>query len=563
MQHTAVNGWQGREVLIQSILFVAILGLYSLNWFDATGTHFGHVFGDVTTIAAERVQAGQIPYRDFWTMYAPGSYYLLALLFTLFGNHVTVGTVAASLLCAAAATVCYRLARELTGRSLPALACAAVFFAATWSTAYYLSLGPYPPTIFFVLLALLYTVRYHGTGRAGRLFTAGLATGAAVVFKHDVGGYTAIAIAAGLLAGHCTGPRPQAAALPGAVGELLVYSAGAALVALPVTAYFAWHAGADMWQDLIVFPATDFRFARVERYPSLIPGDFHGRWWLNSVLRFFDEYLQYALPFLVAVTAAVIILLAARRRRTACLPAGVTFGVAYLLHYLSAHVQINTNIISMPMYAALLGAIAYTLVADTGRFHKSLPFRGGALLLAVVAVVMFAAHPAYSLHGSYSGGVELELPKVSGLRVSPDMRDTLTELVSLVDANVPRGRKMFIGLHRHDTTVIGDGKLYFILDRMNATRHDQLHPGVASTRPRQLEMIRDLQANDVTFILLKHVFPDKALDKLKEMWKKTLPESGSTVLDEYIRSNYRKIRTIDKYEVWLRKDTEPVPGGTL
>lgn len=562
MQHTAIGRHQGREILIQLLLFVAVTGLYSLDWFQASGESFGRVFGDVTTIAAERVQAGEIPYRDFWTMYAPGSYYLLALLYTLFGNHVTVGTVAASLLCAAAAVVAYRLVRELTGLLLPALASAMIFVAAIWSTAYYLSLGPYPPTILLVLLAQLFAVRYHSTETAGWLFATGLAVGAAIVFKHDVGGYTAIAIGAGLLAGHFVYARPQGATLAGLSRKLLLYGAGAALVALPVAAWFAVQAGADMWQDLIVFPATDFRFARAEQYPSLIPGAFHDQWWVKSVFMFCD-YLQYALPFLVVIVAAAMLLLAAVRGRTAMLPMGVTFTVAYLLHYLSAHVQTNTNIISMPLYAALLASSACAAVMDAGWFRKSMLARSALLLVAGAAVAMFIARPAYTVLRGGAVGVELTLPKVSGLRVSPEMRDTLAELVSLVDANVPPGRKMFIGLHRHDATVIGDGKLYFILDRLNATRHDQLHPGIVDTASRQREMIRDLERNDVTFILLKHVFSDAELDALREFWKTTMPDSGATVLDEYIRSNYRRVRTIGSYEVWLRNDTQLLAGRAL
>ena len=251
------------------------------------------------------------------------------------------------------------------------------------------------------------------------------------------------------------------------------------------------------------------------------------------------------------------------RRRFAYVPMGVTFCVAYLFHYTSAHVQTNTNIISMPLYAVMLGSIVYVLGSGVGGLRKSLLFRGAALLLAAVFVVIFAARPAYLQLTDEAVGVELALPKVSGLQVSPAKKDTLRELVALVNANVPRGKKMFIGLHRHDTTVIGDGKLYFILDRLNATRHDQLHPGIVDTEPRQLEMIRDLQRYDVTFILLKHVFPDAGLNKLREIWKTTLPRSGATLLDEYIRSHYHQVRTIDKYEVWLRNDTELAPAQDL
>jgi len=39
---------------------------------------------------AQRVLEGDIPYRDFWTLYAPGQFYAVAGLFKLFGSSVLV-----------------------------------------------------------------------------------------------------------------------------------------------------------------------------------------------------------------------------------------------------------------------------------------------------------------------------------------------------------------------------------------------------------------------------------------------------------------------------------------
>ena len=175
----------GLEALLSAILFLAILGVYSLSWFQGVGA-------SVSTIGAERVLRGEIPYRDFWTMYAPGHFYLLALLFRIFGSHILVETVAASVVCAAAAVVCYWLVLNLVNRRVAAIACAGIFVAATYNTGYFKSLGTYPPTILFVLAALNLMVLYYKSGKLRHLIAAGLATGAAVVFKHDVGGYTAL-----------------------------------------------------------------------------------------------------------------------------------------------------------------------------------------------------------------------------------------------------------------------------------------------------------------------------------------------------------------------------------
>ena len=538
------------------LLFPLFLGLYALNWHVGYGGNIGNVFGDVALVAAERVQAGDIPYRDFWTMYAPGSFYLLALLFTLFGNHYIVSTIAASVLCSAAAGLGYLLIFDLLGRKWLALVCAAVFFAASYSTSYYLSLGPYPPTIFLVLLALYSMVHFYMSQRMAWLFAAGLATGAAIVFKHDVGGYTAIAITAGLLLAYVPRVRPSVALPVGPVPAVFVYSLAVALVSVPIAAYFAVAAGADMWRDLIVFPATDFHITRGEHYPELIPGSFASDWWLKSLFSFFD-YLQFTLPFLMVVLAIAYFLLAVLNRKTESFPIAATLVIAYLFHYSSAHIQINTNIITMALYSIMLGVITFDHAERFLQRRGRVVLRTAGFVFAMVLFASFASRPFYSRLRNVTESVVLTLPKLSGLRVSPDMRDTLTTLVTFMDSHVPPGKKIFVGLHRHDTVVIGDGKMYFILDRGNATRQDQLHPGIVDTAKIQREMIRDLQRNNVEYLVIRHVFDDKALDELRKIWSDTLPESGATELDSFIREHYQRLESSGQYEIWERKKTRP------
>lgn len=324
------------------LLFCVFQGLYALKWQVGYSGSFGNVFGDVALTAAERVQAGDIPYRDFWTMYAPGSFYLPALLFTLFGNHYIVSTIAASVFCAAAACLSYQLIVDLLGRKSLALACAAVFFAASYSTTYHLNLGPYPPTIFLVLLALYAMVHFYSSQRTAWLVAAGLATGAVIVFKHDVGAYTAIAITAGLLLAYLPRVRSSVALPMGPVSAVVIYSVAVALVSVPVAAYFAVVTGADMWRDLIVFPATEFHYTRGEHYPELIPGNFRADWWLRTLFNFFP-YLQFTLPFLLFVLALPVILLSALSRKVEYVPIAATFAIAYLFHYGSAHTHTDQH----------------------------------------------------------------------------------------------------------------------------------------------------------------------------------------------------------------------------
>jgi hypothetical protein len=489
-------------------------------------------------------------------MYAPGSYYLLALLFTLFGNHYLVSTIAASMLCAAAACMSYLLIFDLLGRKGPALVCALVFFAASYSTVYYLSLGPYPPTILLVLFALYSMMHYYRSARIAWLFSAGLATGATIVFKHDVGGYTAIAISAGLFVAYLPRVRSSLDLALSPVRAFLLFAAAVALVAVPVALYFAILAGPDMWRDLIVFPATDFQHARGEHYPDLIPANLHNEWWLRTVFNFMN-YLKFTLPFLMFVVALGGLLAAYFARNGKYVAIMATFALAYLLHYSSAHVQINTNVITLALYGTMLGTIVYDQADRRLKSYGHVLLRAAGVAFSLVLFMSYFSEPIYSRVRNVQPSVALTLPKVSGLRVSPDMRDTLTWLVSFIDSRVPPGERIYVGLHRHDTVVIGDGKMYFILDRLNATRQDQLHPAIVDTAKIQREMIRDLQQHAVEYLVIRHVFDDETLDRLREKWKETLPESGATELDTYLGKHYQKLESSGQYEIWGRRRSSP------
>ena len=78
-----------------ALVALAAFALFSLDWRNG-------LYGGVAEVGAMRVLAGDLPYRDFWTLYAPGQFYLLAGLFAVFGLQWLVSPIAASVLLAGA-----------------------------------------------------------------------------------------------------------------------------------------------------------------------------------------------------------------------------------------------------------------------------------------------------------------------------------------------------------------------------------------------------------------------------------------------------------------------------
>ena len=124
------EGWRPhREWLMVAGVFVGALIWPAVTWQD-------HPFAvGKSVVGAERVLAGDVIYRDFWTMYAPGHFYVLAGLFSVWGVHLKVSVIAASVTCAATAGLCYRMARRVGAGWKAGLFVAGVFIAALYTPA--------------------------------------------------------------------------------------------------------------------------------------------------------------------------------------------------------------------------------------------------------------------------------------------------------------------------------------------------------------------------------------------------------------------------------------------
>ncbi len=67
---------------------------------------------------AERILHGEVPYRDFFSFYTPGSFYLVAFIFKMFGDSFSVARASLALAGAICSLVTYLLARRTCSRGI-------------------------------------------------------------------------------------------------------------------------------------------------------------------------------------------------------------------------------------------------------------------------------------------------------------------------------------------------------------------------------------------------------------------------------------------------------------
>src|SRR5438445_11969167 len=113
-----------RDRLVPVLLFVVSFA------YLAVFRHYSSLEPDegIVLQGAERIMRGEVPYRDFFSFYTPGSFYLVALLFRFLGDSLVVARMSLAVAGAACSVITYLLALRVCSRGIS-------LFAASLTTA--------------------------------------------------------------------------------------------------------------------------------------------------------------------------------------------------------------------------------------------------------------------------------------------------------------------------------------------------------------------------------------------------------------------------------------------
>jgi hypothetical protein len=530
-------------------LVIGVLTLLAL----AVPTRFGVPYS-VGIVGALRILEGDLPYRDFWTMYAPGHFYLLAALFWMFGKKLLLASVAKTVLVAASGSVYFLIARQLGVTRQLAIVATGVFILILWKPA--MGLSTYEPALLFILIGWLVLFRAGESLGVRAALTAGGSVGVAAWFKHDIAGYAALAMVLARVIGHAVGKRQRP--WRETARSALLIGAGAAAVALPVAIWCWAIAGPDAWEEVVRFPIVDFpAAAQISKYPGLVPAidlRTNARDFITATVAWF----RFNVPLLLCVGWSVALLRRRPRRIALSEFAQAVLVATFAFFWLAAHVRPSTHITSMSMIALLLGGVAWS----TGRSLLNGPIRLAATAVTLAYVACLLVEPAKGavrIAGDWRTSRASTIPSLEGLVVPARDLEYYEPLAQIVQRSIPEGERIYVGLVRHDAIVASNAMVYAVVGRRGSSRYDELHAAVADRAQIQQEIINAMNEKRVRLVILwQFGWRNQVLDQIKAERRERLPETGADVLDRFLQQRFRGIGQFGEYQA-LWRETVPPP----
>lgn len=535
-------------ILMLALAFVGLLpGLRNiLNFYDE----------GLIVLGAERVLNGQVPYRDFWTMYGPGQLYVLAGLFRIFGVSIMVERVYDLVVRACLALALYFLTARLSSREFATL----TWIVSVFWLAYFGFFGyPIFTALLFVTLSLLALIQSFTHRRW--LMAGGLLLGTAALFRHDLAAYAFIGQMIILLAREFTQsgstPAPIPARLWGAVRTQVPYLAGLTIMIAPVAVFFlATTPFSALLQQLIVFPLSVFPRYRVLPYPAF---DLT----LDS-LPFYAPFVIYAL----AIAIVVLSIRAARAARASAPVSPTTVAAAPVMELDGAaqarlwgigltilfglfafnQARVRADLIHIPQFFLPAVVLAPVLMYRGPGVSANASSVTG--LVAFVLMGALMVNPADYVATTTSNALNKTPTALShgiARAAGAQMMQDEASAVRFIQFTVPPGQPIYSGVTRHDRIFVNDPMFYFLAERPAATRYHELHPGLATTLPAQQEIAAELERNNVQFIVLVSLF-----DEVKEPNESSV-SSGVHFLDDYIAAHFSIAQQVGGYRIMVRR----------
>jgi len=528
-----------------SFLYLFIFFNQGINTYDEGLTLYG----------ASRILNGDIPYRDFWAIYSPAQFYVLAALFKLFGVSVIVARIWFTIIRFILVICVFLFARKFVSQKFALIAWLLLLI---WLGSYQFYGSPMPSALLFSFLSSFCLLSFIIQRRKTWLLLCGLLVGVATLFRHDIGFYTFLSEILVITPFVFTNLAPKGASVPYRLLQFIkvesFYLLGMAIVLLPTLFYFIQVVPiSDLVYDFVRFPLEVYPKVRALPYPAPIPDPVQFFSGIVSPL-YYGTLTLNRLPFYspILIYIITIIMLVVRiRKRSIDWRQMYIWGIIFFLLLGIAffnHVRVRSDLSHlMATYipAVILFAI---LLSNVPKIRKLRVVSWGLAFLLGFSFVGSSIYKTRHLivYGIFSPlKLSFDLDRAKGIYGDQEWVTTYQAAIKYIKENVSKGERIYVGSMRHDQVFNNDIMFYFLSDRHSATKYHDLHPGITTTASIQEKIIEDMEMWRVKYIVLCY-------DSVKNANEINI-KNGSKILDNFIRDNFTLDQKFGDYTIWKRQ----------
>jgi 4-amino-4-deoxy-L-arabinose transferase-like glycosyltransferase len=473
---------------------------------------------------AERILAGQVLYREFFT---PGSYYLNALLFRVFGDSFLVARTAVAFMGASLCVITYLLARRVCSRDLALLVTG--LMTVTALPFRFMVLHNWDSTL-LACLALYCAVRWLESPRAMWAFATGSLVSLTGLFEQSKGAGLLVGIVVGLLIITVADRQRKLFARP----EMIALAIGLAWPLVVTVIYFASHHASMAMLDGWLWPLQHYSRANRVPYGYQNLSDharkiifLSGSWRIRTakILAISPSLWIPVLPlFGVALLPRLI---AGMRRGRSVGPEWahyvlVSSAIAgLLLSVVVVRPDIVHFVYLQPIFFLILAWLLGGRIIRGPNVRRLGPVVGFCAAISLLAMAMIlllrAAGPHYTLVTR------------RGVVITP-VKD---KVIAQIQAQTAPGEQILSYPY--------SSMLYYLTGTYSPTSFEYYQPGM-HTREQSLDLLSQLQAHPVRVVLYEPGFAEH----IRESWPNTQARDlASDPVADYIVQKYRSCALVE------------------
>jgi hypothetical protein len=481
------------------VIFCAIAVRIAALIYDRTFTSYDD---GVIAEGARLVLHGQIPYRDFWTMYTPGTFYVNALALACFGERIVSIRLFGLLLGALQAAIVYLIIKRTVRSSAGAVIAAAA----------YLALIPIGIQTYWVtaLLAAVYSlVRFIEKPASRWCYLSGFFAGITLLFRQDSGAYLAVALF----------PLMLLASPEKGIKKVIPAVKAFAMIAVVVGSavnYFAAHGAlSHMIDSTVRFAVFGFPASRPLPYPVpwqevLIIGGYSAP---LSVAFFYQLFGFYLLPVALIVFSGLSIrrVLKSKDDRSLLIVASL-FCIALLMILM---VRVRPSGPRVMASAALCSIACAIMLSD-----KSRVIRVASISMLIMSIAAFVPFGVYTVWANRSYAPSIVAGR-GGVYAARGHAESLSATAAKIKELTSPSEKILCGAPA----------IYFLSERAPVTRYYEPHPCVTDTPEVERAIIRDIEKNHMRYFIRSREWGQDSYFTIE-------PQHEPKALDNFIEKNY-------------------------